>query len=160
MHVFGQKKAVCQTLGNMTFFTFFLHPYISACGEWLAVQLKLRLPCLRYLGRGRHARPDLSLWLPYDNALRWLRGNLCYISWTCRSLFGNTLPFSGSFSLGRKWGKGGRHLTSALRWLLLPGLPGTGHKAIDGYGLPSHHVSTTIRFSIKKVGDINNCFLG
>ena len=106
MHVFGQKKAVCQTLGNMTFFTFFLHPYTSACGEWLAVQLKLRLPCLRYLGRGRHARPDLSLWLPYDNALRWLRGNLCYISWTCRSLFGNTLPFSGSFSLGRKWGGG------------------------------------------------------
>ena len=50
-------------------------------------------------------------------------------------------------------------MTLALRWLLLPDLPGTRHKAIDGHGLPSHHVFTTIGFSIRKVGDINSYLL-
>ena len=101
VHVLKQKKAVRQTLGNTNPFTFFPHPYISACEEWLAIQLKFGLPCLRCLGRGRHACPNLSLWLLYDNAPRWLRGNLGYISQTGRSLFGNTLPLLGSSGLGR-----------------------------------------------------------
>ena len=159
MHVLRQKKVVRQTLGNTTPFTFLPHPYTSTRGEWLAVQLKLRLPCLCCLGRGCHTHPDLSLWLLYDNAPKWLRGNLGYnISQTGRSMLGNTLPLSGSSGLGKRWG--GRCLTSALRWLLLCGLPCTGHKAINGHGLLGHHVSTTIRFSIRKVSNINSYLLG
>ena len=47
-----------------------------------------------------------------------------------------------------------------LRRLLLHGLPFTGHKAINGHGLLGHHVSTTIRFSIRKVSNINGYLLG
>ena len=108
VHVLGQKKAVRQNLGNTTPFTLFPHPYTSACEEWLAVQIKLGLPCLRSLGRGCHAPLppplDLSLWLLYDNAPRWQRGNLGYISRTSKSLFSNTLPLSGSSGLGRRGG--------------------------------------------------------
>ena len=108
MHVLRQKKVVRQTLGNTTPFTFLPHPYTSTRGEWLAVQLKLRLPCLRCLGRGCHAHPDLSLWLLYDNAPKWLRGNLGYnISQTGRSMLGNTLPLSGFFWSGEEVGGGG-----------------------------------------------------
>ena len=107
VHVLRQKKVVRQTLGNTTPFTFLPHPYTSTRGEWLAVQLKLRLPCLCCLGRGCHAHPDLSLWLLYDNAPKWLRGNLGYnISQTGRSMLGNTLPLSGSSGLGKRWGGG------------------------------------------------------
>ena len=159
MHVLGQKKAVRQNLGNTTLFTFLPDSYTSTRREWLAVQLKLGLPCLRYLGRGCHAHPNLSLWLLYDNAPRWLGGNLGYnISRTDRSMLGNTLPFLGLSGLGRRGG--GRRLTLALRWLLLRGLPCTGHKAINGHGLLGHHVSTTIRFSIRKVSNINSYLLG
>ena len=146
-------------MGNTTPFTFLPHSYTSACGEWLAVQLKLGLPCLCYLGRGCHARPDLNLRLLYDNAPRWRRGNLGYnISWTGRSMLGNTLPLTGSSGLGRRWK--GRHLTSALRWLLLHSLPCTRCKAINGHGLLGHHISTTIGFSIRKVSNINSYLLG
>lgn len=151
-----------QTLGDTTPFTFLPHLYTSARREWLVVQLKLGLPCLHCLGKGRHARPDLSLWLLYGNAPRWLKGDLDYnISQTGRSMLSNTLLLLGLFGLGRRCeGGGGRHLTSALRWLLLCSLPCTKHKAINGHGLPSHHVSTPIRFGIKKVGNINGYLLG
>ena len=75
-------------------------------------------------------------------------------------MLGNTLPLSGSSGLGRRWGGGGRRLTSAVRWLLLCGLPCTRHKAINGHGHLGHHVSTTIGFSIRKVSNINNYLLG
>jgi len=41
VHILGQKKAVHQTLGNTTPFTFLPHPYTNARREWLAVQLNL-----------------------------------------------------------------------------------------------------------------------
>ena len=108
VHVLEQKKVVCQTLGNTTPFTFIPNPYISACEECLAVQLKLGLPCQCCLGRGRHAHPDLSLWLLNDNTTRWLGGSPgYYISRTSRSLLSNTLPLLGSSGLGRRLGGGG-----------------------------------------------------
>ena len=61
VHVLRQKEAVHQTLGNTTPFTFIPNPYTSARRERFAVQLKLGLPHLRCLGKGRHARPDLDL---------------------------------------------------------------------------------------------------
>ena len=136
----------------MTPFTFFPHLYIGAHREWLVVQLKLGLPRLRSLGRGRHACPNLSLWLLYGNASRWLWSKLSHdITKIGGSLFGNTLPLSGPSGLRRGWGR--RRLTSALKWLPLPGRPSTEHKTINGHGLLGHHVSTTIRFSIRKVND-------
>ena len=78
VHVLGQKKAMHQALGNTTPFTFLPYPYTSIHGEQLAVQLKCGLPCLRCLGRGRHACPDLGLWLLNENTPRWLGGSLGY----------------------------------------------------------------------------------
>ena len=40
------------------------------------------------------------------------------------------------------------------------GLPRLGHEPINGHGLPSYHVSTTVRFSIKRGSGINGCLLG
>ena len=82
------------------------------------------------------------------------------ISQTSRSMLSNALPLSGSSDLGRRWGGGGRHLTLALRWLLFCGLPCTGHKTVYGHGLPSHHISTTIRFGIRMASNINGKLLG
>ena len=160
LHPFlGQKEAMCQTLGNTTPFTFFPHPYAGAREEWLAVQLELGLPRLRSLGGGSYARPDLRLWLLYGNALRWLKGNLSHnVTMTGRSLFGDMWPLSDLYSLRRRWGE--RRLTLALRWLLLPGLPGIGHEVVDRHGLPGHHVSTKIELGVRKVGDINSCLFG
>ena len=42
---------------------------------------------------------------------------------------------------------------------MLRSLPCTEHKVINGHGLPGHHVSTMIRFSIKKVSNINGYLL-
>ena len=69
-HVLKQKKVVRQTLGNTTPLTFIPNPYISARGEWLAVQLKLGLPRLRCLGRGCHTYLNLDLRLLNDNTAR------------------------------------------------------------------------------------------
>ena len=140
-----EQKVMHQALGNTTPFTFLLYPYISIRGEQLAVQLKCGLPCLRCLGGGRCARPDLSLWLLNDNTLRWLRGSPGNnIARTGRGLLDNTLPFSSSSE-----GEGGRRLTSALRWLLLRCLPCPGHKTINGHGFSDHHVFTTVRFDVR-----------
>ena len=51
-------------------------------------------------------------------------------------------------------------MTSALRWLLLRGLPCTKHKTINGHGLSGHHFSTMVRFNVKKVSNINSYLLG
>ena len=67
VYILRQKEAVHQTLGNTTPFTFIPNLYTSARGERLVIQLKLGLPRLFCLGRGRHARPDLDLWLLNDN---------------------------------------------------------------------------------------------
>ena len=73
-------------------------------------------------------------------------------------MLGNVLPLSGSFGLGRRWR--GRHLTLAMRWLLLHGLPCTGHKTVYSHGLPGHHISTMNRFGIRKVSNINGKLIG
>ena len=157
VHVHRQKKAVHQALGNMTPFTFLPYPYTSIRKEQLAIQLEYGLPCLRCSGRGCHARPDLSLWLLNDNTPWWLGRSLGYnISQTDRDLLGNTLPLSGSTG-GRK--RRGSRLTSALRWLLLRGLPCAGYKTINGHGLSGHHVSTTIRFNVRGVNKLYSYLL-
>ena len=46
VHIFGQKKAVYQALGNTTPFTFLPYPHTSTHKEWPAVQLECGLPCL------------------------------------------------------------------------------------------------------------------
>ena len=50
-------------------------------------------------------------------------------------------------------------LTSALGWLLLCSLPRPRNESINGHGLPSHHVFTAIRFSIRRGSEINSCLL-
>ena len=155
VHVLEQKKVVHQTLGNTTPFTFIPNLHISTHEEWLAVQLKLRLPHHCCLGKGCHTHLDLDLRLLNDNTTGWPRGSPGHcISRTGRSMFGNALPLSGSSGLGRRWG--GRRLTLALRWLLLRGLPCTRHKTVYGHGLLGHHISTRIRFSIRKVSNTND----
>ena len=47
----------------------------------------------------------------------------------------------------------------ALRWLLLCGLPRTGHETVYGHGFSGHHIFTTIRFGIRKVSNINGKLL-
>ena len=42
-------------------------------------------------------------------------------------------------------------MTSTLRWLLLCDLPCPEYKTINGHGLSSHHVSTTVRFDVREV---------
>ena len=158
-HVLGQKEAVRQTLCNTTPFTFIPNLYTSARGERLAVQLKLGLPRLRCLRRGCHALPDLDLQLLNDNTVGWSgRSSGHCISQTSRSMIDNALPLSGSSGLGRRWR--GRCLTLDLRWLLLRGLPCTGHKTVYSYGLPGHHISSMIRLGIKKVSNINGKLIG
>ena len=51
-------------------------------------------------------------------------------------------------------------MTLALRQLLLCGLPRVRHETVYGHGLPGHHIFTTIRFGIRKVGNINGKLLG
>ena len=146
-------------MGNTTPFTFIPNPYTSARGEWLAVQLKLGLPHLRCLGRGRHACPDLNLRFLNDKTIGWSGGSPGHcISQTGRSMLSNALPFSSSFGLRRRGG--GKRLTLALRWLLLHSLPFTGHKTVYSHGFSGHHISTTIRFSIRKVSNINGKLIG
>ena len=159
VHVLRKKEVVRQTLGNTTPFTFIPNLYTSARGERLAVQLKLGLPRLRCLRRGCHALPDLDLQLLNDNTVGWPgRSSGHCISQTSRSMIDNALPLSGSSGLGRRWR--GRCLTLDLRWLLLRGLPCTGHKTVYSHGLLGHHISSMIRLGIKKVSNINGKLIG
>ena len=59
------------------------------------------------------------------------------------------MPFSGSSDKRRR--RRGNRLTSTLRWLLLRDLPCPEYKTINGHGLSSHHVSTTVRFDVREV---------
>ena len=71
------------------------------------------------------------------------------ISLTGRGLLDSTLPFLGS--AGWRWRKGRSrgHLTMALGWLLLRGLPSARHKTNNCHGLSSHHVFVMVKFGFR-----------
>ena len=149
VHVLRQKEALCQTLNNMDPFTFFPDPHTSACGKWLAIQQKLRLPHLCDLGGGCYAWLGLGLRLLNNNAAGWLRRSSgCCISRTSRRLLSNSLPLPNPSSLRRRLGGGGRHLTLALRRWLLCGLSRVGHEMVYGHSPPVHHIFTKVGFGI------------
>ena len=50
-------------------------------------------------------------------------------------------------------------MTTALRWLLLRGWSGTGHKMINHHCLSCHHVFTSIGFDFRGVNRFGNYFL-
>ena len=147
MHVLRQKEALCQTLNNMDPFTFFPDPHTSACGKWLAIQQKLRLPHLCDLGGGCYAWLGLGLRLLNNNAAGWLRRSSgCCISRTSRRLLGKFLPLLDPSDLERRWG--GRRLTLTLRGWLLCSLSRAGHETVYGHSLSGHHIFTKVGFDI------------
>ena len=86
-----------------------------------------------------------------DNTSGWLGRSLSYyISRTRWWLIGNLLSFPDSYSLRR--GQRRRHLGLTIRRWGLRGLPCIRYKAINGYGLPGHHIFTGKRISGWQVG--------
>ena len=75
-------------------------------------------------------------------------------------MLGKMLPFTSLAGGMRRRGRRRERLTTALRRLLLRGLPCAGHKMINCHGLSGHHVFTTVGFNFKGVNRFYSYLLG